>query len=185
MVDSDQSKGRDKGSSSGYGDRRGDRRDSDRDRLVKRVNLPVSLKTLAALDLPLDMIDGSSYLEVVKKCLNDCREVSRANRLSDLTDSIDAAISKCQKLINYGPEELNRKSKKEKDLDDYDLAMLLKKPNFVEELEDLDLSKIKNSHLREKFTAALGKRGQTSAPKKDDWETEYIAYYQKKILKKE
>ena len=96
----------------------------EKDRQVKRIALPQSVRTLLALDMPFEMVDEHIYLEVVKNCLSDCRELAKNNKLSDLTASIETASKKCQKIIL---KEDTKKNKKEKDINDYELVELLKK----------------------------------------------------------
>lgn len=160
------------------------KRDADKDRQIKRINIPSTLKLLASLEVPLDMVDPGVYLEVSRKALNEALQQAKAHRLSALVDSLEKAISKCDKLIQKGPEEYTKK-KKEKELSDYDLMQLLKKPSFIDELEEQDLSKIKNSEIREKVGSLLSKRATPVKSIKDKWENDYFAYYKNKYLKKD
>lgn len=96
----------------------------EKDRQVKRIALPASARTLLALDLPFEMVDEQIYLEVVKNCLGDCREQAKSNKLGDLTASIEAALKKCQKILQ---KEDTKKNRKEKEVNDYELVELLKK----------------------------------------------------------
>lgn len=160
------------------------KRDADKDRQVKRVMIPALLKLLASLEVPIDMVDPGVYLEVARKALGEALQQAKSYRLSSLTDSLEKAISKCDKLIQKGPEEYTKK-KKEKDINEYDLIQLLKQPNYIEELEDHDFSKIKNSEVREKLTSMLAKRPPPTRTTKDRWENDYFAYYRSKYLKKD
>jgi hypothetical protein len=161
---------------------------AEKDRQVKRIALPPSVRTLLALDMPFEMVDEHLYLEVVKNCLNDCRELAKNNKLSDLTASIEAALKKCQKILL---KEDTKKNKKEKEINDYELVELLKKvvlchqPHFFRELEDVDVSKISNQAIRTRFEEHLNKRSAPAAAKKDDWEAEYANIYRAKYLKRE
>ena len=54
----------------------------------------------------------------------------------------------------------------------------------MELLEELDLSKLENTELKEKLTTGLlGKRKPPNNSIKDDWETEFNEYYRSKVLK--
>lgn len=166
-------------------DKKGDpKRDADKDRQIKRVMIPAMLKLLASLEVPIDMVDPGVYLEVARKALGEALQQAKSYRLSSLTDNLEKAISKCDKLIQKGPEEYTKK-KKEKDISEYDLIQLLKQPNYIEELEDHDFSKIKNSEVREKLTSMLAKRPPATKTTKDRWENDYFAYYRNKYLKKD
>lgn len=159
------------------------KRDSEKDRQVKRINIPPLLKLLATLEVPIDMVDPGVYLEVAKKSLVEALAQAKTHRLTSLSDSLEKAIAKCDKLIQKGPEEYTKK-KKDKDLNEYDVIQILKQPNFMEELEDQDLSKIKNPEIREKLGTLLAKRANPPRPK-DKWENDYFAYYRHKYLKKD
>lgn len=166
-------------------DKKGEpKREADKDRPVKRLSVPPLLKLLASLEVPIDMVDPGVYLEVARKALAETLQAAKANKLVALTDSLEKAIAKCDKLIQKGPEEYTKK-KKEKEIADFDLIQILKKPNFLEELEDHDISKIKNSEVREKIGSLLSKREAPSKTVKDRWENDYFAYYRNKYLKKD
>lgn len=180
---SDMVKGKDK---PGMGsDKKNDqKRDAEKDRQVKRINIPSILKLLASLEVPLDMVDPGIYLEVARKALNEALQQAKTHRLNSLVDSLEKAISKCDKLIQKGPEEYTKK-KKEKDLNEYELIQLLKQPNFLEELEEHEISKIKNSEIREKLGTLLAKRAPIVKSTKDRWENDYFAFYRTKFIKKD
>ena len=130
------------------------------------------------------MVDAGVYLEVARKALNEALMQAKNNRLSALADSLEKAISKCDKLIQKGPDEYLKK-KKDKDLSEYDVMQLLKQPNFFEQLEDQDLSKIKNTEIRDKLGVLLTKRAAPIKSTKDKWENDYFAYYRNKFIKKD
>lgn len=160
------------------------KRDAEKDRQYKRLPLPPSVKLLANLDLPIDMVDPSVYLEVTMKCLQDCQALAKSNKYSNLTDSLEQAIKKCQKIIDKGPDELARK-RKDKEIAESDIVKILKKANFMDELEELDLSKVKSRGLREKIGGMLAKRPPQVGISKDQWETDYFNHYREKYPKKE
>ena len=154
----------------------------EKDRQVKRLALPPTVRLLATLDIPLDMVDPSIYMEVTLKCLHDTQDLAKSNKYNHLADSIGKAISKCEKMISKGPEELTKK-KKDREVTERDIADMLKKPNFMDELEELDLNKVKNSSLRDKISAHLSKRPPQVSNPKDKWETDYFNYYKAKYPK--
>lgn len=161
------------------------KRDTDKDRQIKRINLPAQLKLLAKLQIPIQMVDAGIYLEVSKKCLAEALVIAKQHRFTSLTDSIEKAIAKCDKMILKGPEEYVKK-RKEKDLNDYDIIELLKQDNCMKELEEMDLQKIKNSTIRDKISSFLSKRpAPAKSVEKDRWENDYFAYYKAKHIKKD
>lgn len=161
------------------------KRDSDKDRQIKRIPIPAQLKLLASLKIPLQMVDPGVYLEVSKKCLNEVLPITKSHKFSSLTDSIEKAISKCEKMIQKGPEDYVRK-RKDKDYNDHEIIQLLKQSNYIEELQDMELHKVKNSSIRDKISELLAKRSAPEKPtEKDQWENDYFAYYRSKELKKE
>lgn len=183
LASIDLGKGKDR-AGAGLDKKSDQKRDADKDRQVKRIQIPPTLKLLASLEVPLDLVDPGVYLEVAKKALTEALHQAKSHRLSALADSLDKAIGKCEKLIQKGPEEYTKK-KKEKDLSEYDLIQILKQPNFLEELEELDVAKIKNSDIREKVGSLLSKRPEPARAAKDKWEHDYFAYYRNKYLKKD
>ena len=98
------------------------------DRPIKRIPLPASANLLLSLDLPFDMVDSSIYLDILRRCLLDFREIAKNNKLKDLEESLENAANKCRKMMNNSEEAL-KKSKKEKDISDYELVEMMKKVN--------------------------------------------------------
>jgi hypothetical protein len=152
-------------------DKKGDsKREAEKDRPLKRIPLPPMVSMLCSLDLPLDMVDPAIYLEAVKKCLVSCKEQAKNYNFTDLSHTIDGSIDKVQSMMSKGLEEYVKK-KREKEIGDAELYEILKKPNSLAELEELNVSKIKNTVLRDKITSLLAKRvssnsGADDAPKK-------------------
>lgn len=160
------------------------KREAEKDRQIKRISVPAQLRLLASLEIPLQMVDPTAYLEVAKKALVETLPQAKLNKFTSLEDSIEKAISKCDKMLQKGYEEYVKK-RKDKDLNEYDLIQLLKQPNCIKQLEDIDLAKIKNSSMREKVSGMLAKRGSPEIKDtvKDKWENDYFAYYKNKQLK--
>ena len=149
-----------------------------------RVILKDELMKMVWVDSFVEDSNLTQQISAVRKALGEALLQAKSFRLSALTDSLEKAISKCDKLIQKGPEEYTKK-KKEKEISEYDLIQLLKQPNYIEELEDHDFSKIKNSEVREKLTSMLAKRPPPTRTTKDRWENDYFAYYRTKYLKKD
>lgn len=129
------------------------------------------------------MVDPQVYVEVVKKCLQECRDQAKAYKFPELANSIDHSIEKCTSMLAKGPEEYARK-KKDKEITDSELFELIKKPSFINELEELDVSKIKNHNLRDKISSLLAKRPLPTPSKKEtEWETDLQATLKAKLIK--
>lgn len=145
--------------------------------------MPASLKTWIRLGLPLEMIDEPVYADIAKRILTEAQEQAKEHSFKELGVQLGLAIQKTKSIVGGA----DAKKKRDRDITEGDLIEILKKPNFISELDELDPTKIKKDVLREKVATYLSKRQpkQTAVEPKDDWEKTFTSFFRDEYLKSE